>query len=83
MKEGLGAMDHVNLVTPMSEALSSGLVCFVVNGQSPWDVVERLRNRNIIASVTPYAVRPARCSPSIRHTPAEIDRVLNEVRSTA
>jgi isopenicillin-N epimerase len=81
MKEGLAAMDHVTLVTPMAEELSAGLVCFDVDGRSPWDVVEHLRARHIIASVTPYAVRHARVSPSIRNTPREIELALDAVRS--
>jgi isopenicillin-N epimerase len=80
MKEGLAAMHHVRLVTPMSDSLSAGLVCFDVNGRSPWDVVERLGKRNIIASVTPYAERHARVSPSVRNTPAEIERALQVIR---
>jgi isopenicillin-N epimerase len=81
LKEGLRSMEHVQLVTPMSESLSSGLTCFDVTGMSPWDVVGRLREKQIIASVTPYAVRHARLTPSIRNTPEEIERVLSEVRA--
>jgi isopenicillin-N epimerase len=81
MKEGLAAMDHVTLVTPTADALSAGLVCFDVAGKSPWDVVEHLRNWNIIASVTPYAVRHARVSPSIRNTPEEIDQTLEAIEA--
>jgi isopenicillin-N epimerase len=81
MKEGLAAMDHVELVTPISDDLSAGIVCFDVNGRSPWDVVDHLRTQHVIASVTPYAVRHARVTPSIRNTPAEIDRALEAVRA--
>jgi isopenicillin-N epimerase len=81
MKEGLAEMDHVTLVTPMSDDLSAGIVCFDVNGRSPWDVVDHLRRHHVIASVTPYAVRHARVTPSIRNTPAEIDRALEAVRA--
>jgi isopenicillin-N epimerase len=83
MKEGLAAMDHVELVTPMSDDLSAGIICFDVNGRSPWDVVDHLRERNVIASVTPYAVRHARVTPSIRNTPLEIDRALEAIREMA
>jgi isopenicillin-N epimerase len=81
MKEGLATMDHVRLVTPMADDLSAGLVCFDVDGRSPAEVVAHLRERHIIASVTPYAVRHARVSPSIRNTPREIDRALDAVRA--
>lgn len=79
LKEGLASMDHVRLVTPMAETLSSGLTCFEINGMSPWDVVNRLREKQVIASVTPYAVRYARLTPSIRNTPEEIERVLSAI----
>jgi isopenicillin-N epimerase len=81
LKEGLASMNHVRLVTPMADDLSSGLTCFDVNGINPWEVVDRLREKQIIASVTPYAVRHARLTPSIRNTPEEVDRVLSEIRA--
>jgi isopenicillin-N epimerase len=83
LKEGLAAMDHVRLVTPMSESLSSGIVCFDVEGMDPRQAVRRLRDGRVIASVTPYAVRHVRLTPSIRNTPDEIDRVLEAVRGLA
>jgi isopenicillin-N epimerase len=49
-KEGLRQMPHVRLHTPMDPALSSGIVCFDVDGMSPAAVVDRLFRRRIIAS---------------------------------
>lgn len=80
LKEGLRGMPHIRLVTPMPATLSSGIVAFDVDGMSPWDVVGKLQDAGIIASVTPYAVRYARLSPSVRNTPDEIDRVLEALR---
>lgn len=76
LKEGLAQMPHVTLRTPMSEALSSGIVCFVIDGMDAWTAVDRLRERNLIATVTPYASRYVRLAPSIRNTPAEVDVAL-------
>ncbi|HEX2271106.1 MAG TPA: aminotransferase class V-fold PLP-dependent enzyme [Pyrinomonadaceae bacterium] len=83
LKEGLAAMSHVKLYTPRDENLSSGITCFDVNGMSPGEVVGRLRQRNIISTVTPYAQSHARLSPSIRNSPAEIDITLREIRALA
>ncbi len=81
LKEGLAAMPHVLLYTPMSEQLSSGIVCFDVDGMSPHTVVNRLSERKIVATVTPYADSHARLSPCIYNTNAEIDTVLREIGS--
>lgn len=81
MKEGLAAMPHVKLYTPMSEDLSAGLVCFDVDGMSAQSVVNRLRQRRIVATVTPYADSYARVAPSILNSPEEIETVLSAIRA--
>jgi selenocysteine lyase/cysteine desulfurase len=81
LKAGLAAMPHVKLYTPRAERLSAGIVCFDVQGLSPPELVERLRQKRIIATVTPYVPSYARVSPSILNTPAEIDRTLNALRT--
>ena len=81
LKAGLASMAHVTLVTPRSEALSAGLVCFAVDRLSPSAVVEALRRRRIIATVTPYDPPYARLAPGLLNTPADVDRVLRALRS--
>jgi selenocysteine lyase/cysteine desulfurase len=80
-KQGLAAMPHVRLHTPLSPALSAGLVCFEVSGIPAPEVIKRLHARRIVASVTPYATEYARLSPGILNTPEEIETVLGEVRA--
>jgi isopenicillin-N epimerase len=80
-KEGLGHMPHVTLHTPMSEALSAGLICFEVKGLAAAEVVKRLHARKIIASVTPYATAYVRFSPGILNSPEEMETVLREIRA--
>ena len=83
LKNGLAEIKRVRLVTPQSAALSAGIVCFEVDGQEPFDLVERLYARHrIVASVTPYANRYVRLGPSILNTPAEVDRVVRAVASS-
>jgi isopenicillin-N epimerase len=81
LKAGLAAMSHVTLVTPQSDALSAGLVCFSVDRMSPGAVVEALRRRRIIATVTPYDPPYARLAPGLLNTPVDVERVLRAIRS--
>lgn len=83
LKEGLARIDGVETITPMDDALSSGIVCFDVGGWSAESAVGALRERGIVATVTPYAVEHVRLSPSIRNTPEEIDQALEAVRAIA
>jgi selenocysteine lyase/cysteine desulfurase len=80
-KDGLAAMRHVTLYTPRTEDLSAGLVCFDVDGLSPDAVVQRLRERRIVATVTPYSPSYVRVAPSILNTPADIRRALDGIRA--
>ena len=82
-KEGLAAMPHVQLYTPMADSLSAGLVCFDVRGRTPREVVEALRQRRIIASTTPYATSYARLTPGLLNSPEEIETALAAVRALA
>jgi isopenicillin-N epimerase len=81
LKAGLASMSHVTLVTPLSDALSAGLVCFSVDGLSPDAVVAALRRRRVIATVTPYNPPYARLAPGLLNTPADVDRALGAIRS--
>lgn len=81
LKQGLAAMPHVTVQTPMSQDLSAGIVCFEVAGLAPRAVVEKLRQRRIVGSVTPYATKYVRLAPSLINSPGEIDRTLAEIRN--
>jgi selenocysteine lyase/cysteine desulfurase len=83
LKEGLASMPHVTLYTPPAEQLSAGLVCFDVAGLSPRAVVERLRERAIIGSTTPYASSYARLTPGLLNSPEEIELALGAIRAMA
>jgi isopenicillin-N epimerase len=81
LKAGLASMSHVTLVTPQSPGLSAGLVCFTVDRMSPGAVVEALRRRRIVATVTPYDPPYARLAPGLLNTPGDVDRALRAIRS--
>ena len=80
LKQGLAVMPHVTLKTPMSQELSAGIVCFEVAGLAPRAVVEKLRQRNIVGSVTPYATKYVRLAPSLINSPKEIETTLEEIK---
>ncbi|MDQ3687690.1 MAG: aminotransferase class V-fold PLP-dependent enzyme [Acidobacteriota bacterium] len=82
-KEGLARMRYVKLYTPRGSKLSSGLVCFNVEGMKPEEVVERLLARRVIASTAPYAFSCARVAPSLLNSPEEIETVLRAIRALA
>lgn len=81
LKHGLASMPHVTLHTPMSQELSAGIVCFDVAGMAPRTIVERLRQRGIVGSVTPYATKYVRLAPSLINSPQEIETTLKEIRT--
>lgn len=83
LKEGLESIDGVELITPLDDDLSSGIVCCDLEGMSARSAVSALRQREIVASTTPYAVEYLRFSPSIRNTPEEVEAALRAVRELA
>jgi selenocysteine lyase/cysteine desulfurase len=82
LKEGLRNMSSVTLHTPVSEELSAGLVCFEVDGFTPYEVVKRLEDRFIIATTTPgtYKERYVRLAPGLLNNPSEVERTLAAIR---
>jgi selenocysteine lyase/cysteine desulfurase len=83
LKEGLRAMRHVRLQTPMDGALSSGIVCFEVDGLSPERVVAVLAEKGVVASRTPYRRQLARLCPGLLTPDPDVERTLAAVRSLA
>ena len=83
MKEGLSRMPHVELHTPMDENLSAGMACFEVKGMKVEEVVDRLLQKKIIASVTPYLKSYARFSCAVVNTSQDVEKALAAVRQMA
>lgn len=81
MKEGLAKMPHVHLHTPRSPRLSAGINCFEVEGLAPGAVVERLLEKRIIATTSPYRVSYARLSCGIANSMEDVEEALAEVRA--
>jgi len=79
MKESLARMPHVTLHTPLSPELSSGIVCFDVDGLKPGEVVAALKEKRVLASTTPYPVSYARLTPGLLNSEREVDATLSAV----
>jgi selenocysteine lyase/cysteine desulfurase len=82
-KQGLAKMPHVTLYTPASNELSSGLVCFDVQGMKPEAVVKTMHDKGIIMSNTPYRISYARFAPSLLNSEQEIEQALAEIQALA
>lgn len=82
-KEGLKAIKKVKLYTPQGSGLSAGLVCFDIEGWKPEAVVQKLLEKKIIASVTPYKLYYARLAPSLMNSPEEVEKTVSAVRDIA
>jgi isopenicillin-N epimerase len=83
IKEELARMPHVKLYTPLSDALSAGIVCFDVKGMTPAQVVKRVRAQGVIASETPYAVPYARLAASLLNNEQDVERAIKSVAALA
>lgn len=67
----------------MSDALSAGITCFMLEGRSPEEVVGRLMAKKIVATTTPYENTYARLAPGLLNTPADVDTALAAIRELA
>ncbi|MGR6917204.1 aminotransferase class V-fold PLP-dependent enzyme [[Actinomadura] parvosata] len=76
LKAGLAELPHVTLATPRSPGLSAGLVCCSVAGMEPFEAVRRLRERKVVASVTPYRPALLRFGTSIVTGPEQVDQAI-------
>lgn len=80
-KEGLAAMPHVRLHTPLADELSAGIIAFEVKGKTTPQVVQVLLDKKIVATASPYKTSYVRFTPGIYNTPEQVDQALAAVRS--
>lgn len=81
LKDGLAGLPNVRLITPRDAAVSSGIVCFEVDGMDPQAAVSRLLEHRIRASVTPYEQRYVRLGCSLHVDAADVDAVVSSVKA--
>jgi isopenicillin-N epimerase len=82
-KDGLAQIPRVKVLTPREPALSAGIICFEVEGRTPASVVQKLRERNVIASTSPYKITHARLAPSIVNNEREVEAAVMAVAAIA
>jgi selenocysteine lyase/cysteine desulfurase len=80
LKQGLAAVPGVRIYTPLGDELSAGIVCFDVGNLRPQTVVDRLHERKIIATVTPYATSYARLAAGLLNNEDQVDRVVEAIK---
>jgi selenocysteine lyase/cysteine desulfurase len=83
LRQGLAAMRQVRVHTPMDADVSAGIVCFEVSGMKPEHVVEKLLEKHIVASASPYRVSYVRLSAGLMNDEQEVDAALRAVRGLA
>ena len=77
-------LPNVKIVyTPLDPQLNAGMVCFDMNGLNAQQTVNKLLEKKIIASTTPYAVPFARLAFGVVNTPSEVQKTASAVRSLA
>lgn len=74
-------LSKVRIHTPTSPDLSAGIIAFEVAGLTPEEVVRRLHDKRIIASVTPgfYQPKLARIAPSLLTTEPDVFRSIQAI----
>ncbi len=80
-KEGLASIPGVKVLTPTDPALSAGIICFQVEGQTTEETVQRLLERKVIASSSPYKLSYPRLAPSIVNDEPQVAAALRAVRA--
>jgi len=80
-REGAASIAGVTLHTPRDPELSGGLSCFEVAGITPEKVADRLAEKRIRTSSSPYKVPYARVAAGIMNFPEEIEAVLRDIRA--
>ena len=80
-REGAANIAGVTLHTPRDPELSGGLSCFEVAGITAEKVAERLAEKRIRTSSSPYKVSYARVAAGVMNVPEEIEAVLREIRA--
>ena len=79
-KDELAHIPKVKVLTPWDPALSAGIICFEVDGQTQTETVTKLLARKVVASTSPYKVSYARLAPSLVNDERDVDAALRAVR---
>jgi len=75
--EGLNDLD-VEVVSPMTPSERTSIVTCRIEGFNPWEIVDSLKERNIVAHKRQDFLR---FSPHVYNTDRDVDRAITELRS--
>ena len=77
-KEGLSALPKVTLATPMKADYSAGIIAFDVAGWDPYEAVDKLLEKGVVASVVPSFYNPlyVRVAPSLMNDEDDVRRTV-------
>ena len=80
-KGEMAKLPRVKIHTPMSPEFSAGIIAFEVEGLTPQQVVQRLHDQHIIASVVPdfYSPLLARVAPSLLTLEDDVERTVRAI----
>ncbi|MFQ3323452.1 MAG: selenocysteine lyase/cysteine desulfurase [Pseudomonadales bacterium] len=78
-KLALSVIPNVKLYTPISTELSSGFVCFDINGMAQIDVVKNMYGQGVVMSNTPYRESYARFAPSLFNDEKQIAQAVEKI----
>ncbi len=82
-KEKMRNIPEIKLLTPISESVSSGMVCFIIPGINPKDLVDLFEEEKIIIGQTPYRNTCNRFSIGILNCYDEIDTAIDLLKTLA
>ena len=74
-------MSHVKLHTPRAPEFSAGINCFEVAGMAPDTAVQKLLERKVIASASPYKASYVRLAPSLVNDEQQVDQAVRAVHA--
>jgi selenocysteine lyase/cysteine desulfurase len=78
-KQALAAIPKVKLYTPIADQLSSGFVCFDIEGMTQIDVVKSMYGQGVVMSNTPYRESYARFAPSLFNDENQIAQAVEQI----
>jgi selenocysteine lyase/cysteine desulfurase len=82
-RAGVSKLPDITLHTPLDATLASGITCFSVAHRPADFVIDELKKRRILASITPYKALYARVGFCMFHSPEEVETVLRELHAVA
>ena len=83
LREELARIRNVTVHTPRERRLRSGVVAFTIGGLDGPEVVSRLDDRGVVASVGPYELQLARLGTCWMNTEDEVEAAVRAVADIA